>query len=93
MLFKPRIGRELPIELVKAETRNLVERTRSTIALWVIGVCLLVLGGAAVYGAIREDFSHLITAWSVIAAPAGWVIGHYFRGNGNNGEENDASAT
>lgn len=89
MLFKPRIGRDLPIETVKAETKHLVERTRSTIALWLLSLCLLVLVGAGSLGLLQGNFSYLATVWSVIAAPSGWIIGHYFRGNGNNGEEDN----
>lgn len=94
MRYKPKLGDEFPLaaELVAARTRLLRERTRSVIAGAIIGLVAVAIAITAAFCAYNRDFQPLQMLWAVVAGPVGWVIGHYFRGNGSN-EDNYPSAT
>lgn len=78
MKHKPKIGKEFPLDF-KEERHFFVERTRARIALVVLAACLSALIGAGGYSMYQRDFSYLSVTWSVVAAPIGWIISHYFR--------------
>jgi hypothetical protein len=93
MRYKPKIGDEFELtNVVLAKTKHVTELTRSVIALSVVllGILALLITGAL--GAYRGDFQALQMLWAVIAAPLGWVIGHYFRGASGNDQKDNTSA-
>jgi hypothetical protein len=95
MRYKPRVGKELELskDVIVAKTGWMTELTRSAIALSVISVSLLTLAISAAFSAYRGEYQALQMVWAVVAVPLGCIIGYYFRGNGRNGEEDDARAT
>jgi ribosomal protein L20 len=94
MKFKPKIGNDFPIpkEVILARARWMTEFTRSMIAISVVLLAILALIITAAFGAYYGDFNQLRDLWAIIAAPLGWIIGYYFRGNSRNDEEDNASA-
>jgi uncharacterized membrane protein len=93
MRYKPKIGEELELSaaVLAAKTRHLTEVTRSTIALAIVGVVLLILVATAALCAMRGDYQVFQVVWAVVAAPLGCIIGYYFRGAGTNGKEDYTS--
>lgn len=57
------------------------ERTRSKLALVVVGSCLGTLLAAAIYGCTYEDFSHVYNVAQLTALPLGAVLFYYFSGD------------
>jgi hypothetical protein len=94
MPYRPRIGEDFALskEVIVAKTQHLTEFTRSTIALSIVGVAILVLLVTAVFCWYRDDFQLLQTLWNVIGVPLGCIIGYYFRGTNTNGQKDNASA-
>jgi hypothetical protein len=90
MPYKPKIGEDLPLSIA-AKTRYVTELTRSAIALSVVVATVLALCVTAAICLYRGDFQILLSLWAVVAAPLGWVIGHYFRGTNTNGQKDNAS--
>jgi hypothetical protein len=84
--YEPRIGNDFPVR-ISEKTRHVTELTRSAIAIAVLCLSSVALVGAAVVGAFTEQFGPLQTVWAIVAAPLGWILGHYFRGNGTNDDE------
>ncbi len=84
MRYVPKVGKEFPVSSAKEKAQYLAEFTRSTIAISVVVAAILALLVAAAIGACHGEFSALRTLWSVISLPLGLVIGHYFRGAGDN---------
>jgi hypothetical protein len=91
MRFNPKVGEELPLsaDLVSARTEHVREITRSSIAILMVAASLVALALAAGYGTVAGDFRVLQVLWGVVAAPLGWIIGHYFRG-GSDAEDDHA---
>lgn len=93
MRYKPRIGRDLPLEIIEATTRWEIEKTRSKLALFVMIGSLLSLLVAGAIGVYQGNTAYLLTVWSVVAAPIGWVVGHYFRGSSSTNERDNKGST
>ena len=91
MRYKPKIGDDFPFakDVIIAKTWRITELTRSTIALSVVVMSVLAL----LFCAYRGEFQALQTVWNVMAVPLGCILGYYFRGNGRNGEEDNARPT
>jgi hypothetical protein len=94
MKYKPKIGNDFPVtkEVIVAKTKQMTEFTRSTIALSVVLFGVFALIAAAAVGVYKGEFSSLQTLWAVFAAPLGWIVGYYFRGNSTNDQEDNESA-
>jgi hypothetical protein len=94
MKYKPKIGNDFPVtkEVIFAETKRMTEFTRSTIALSVVLFGIIALIAAAAVGVYKGEFSALQALWAISAAPLGWIIGYYFRGNSSNGQKDNESA-
>lgn len=93
MLFRPKVGKEFDLSVSLVERRKyLVEQTRSLVAVLVLitGVIAILLSG--IYSLLVSDFSSLLTTWSVLAAPLGWIVGHYFRERNLEDENNEGTA-
>jgi hypothetical protein len=95
MKYQPKIGSDFPVtkEIISAKTNQIIEVTRSTIALCIVVVGALALISTAGFCAYKGEFQYLQTVWAILAAPLGWIIGHYFRGNGPNDKVNDEGST
>ena len=91
MRYQPKIGEEFSLakDVIVAKTSRTTELTRSAIALSVVAMSVLAL----LFGAYRGEFHALQTVWNVVAVPLGCILGYYFRGNGRNGEEDNARPT
>jgi|SwirhisoilCB2_FD_contig_21_26750043_length_733_multi_6_in_0_out_0_1 hypothetical protein len=89
MAHKPKIGNDFPVtmEVLKAKTKYIAEWTRSVIALSVVLLGILALLVTAAFSA-----QLLLQVWAIVAAPLGWIIGYYFRGNSSDDQNNDESA-
>lgn len=91
MKYLPKIGRDFPVH--EASTRHLVEKTRSVIAIVLVGAMLLALLVAAVISLLQGNYGPLLTVWAIVTLPSGWIVGYYFKGRHADVEDdNEGSA-
>lgn len=67
-----------PIKFLEASKRYRAEVVRSWIVSAFLGLAVLFLIGAAVYGILGDSFEKLQSVWNIVAAPFGAFVLHYF---------------
>jgi purine-cytosine permease-like protein len=92
MRYRPKVGKEFPVSSFKEKTQYLTERTRSVIAIAVVGAAILALLVAALVSTHRGNFGPLLATWGVVGPMLGVILGHYFP-NAGKGDDEDHTST